>query len=196
MSDTTSSGRRRYESPVRRQGMAATRERIVGAGIELVRGLESLDWSGLTVRAVADRAGVGVRTVYRHFPNERALHSAIMAGLASDAGVDYGEVTLANAAETAARVFRSFETLTTKRTVAQPLDPAFVEADRERRQALLRAVAAERPGLDEEARVRLAAVIDVLWGVPTFERLLDQWGLDPADATDVIAWAIERLADG
>ena len=193
MSDTTSAGRRRYESPVRRQGMAATRERIVTAGIELVRGLGSLDWSALTVRAVADRAGVGVRTVDRHFPNERALHSAIMAGLADDAGVDYGEVTLANAAETAARVFRSFETLTTNRTVALPLDAAFVEADRERREALLRAVATERPGLDEEEQVRLAAVIDVLWGVPTYERLLDQWGLDPAGATEVIAWAIGRL---
>ena len=73
------SSRRRYDTPVRAQKVAATRERIVQAGSELVHGFASWDWQELTFRAVAERAGVGERTVYRHFPTERHLHDAVMA---------------------------------------------------------------------------------------------------------------------
>src|SRR5919108_2161616 len=132
--------RKPYESPVRRQRMEVTRERIVAAGVELVRGFKTWDWSELTFRAVAERAGVGERTVYRHFPTERALHAAIMAGLARDAGVDYESVTLGTVAETAERVFRSFGSMELQRSLEPPPDPAFTEADRQRRDALLRAV--------------------------------------------------------
>ena len=78
--------RKPYDSPVRRQRMEATRERILAAGVELVRGFKTWDWSDLTFRAVAERAGVGERTVYRHFPTERALHAAIMAATVSRVG--------------------------------------------------------------------------------------------------------------
>ena len=46
--------RKPYDSPVRRQRMEVTRERIVAAGVELVRGFKTWDWSELTFRA--DRA--------------------------------------------------------------------------------------------------------------------------------------------
>jgi len=41
---------------------------VIAAGSELVRQLPSWDWREVTFRAVAERAGVGERTVYRHFP--------------------------------------------------------------------------------------------------------------------------------
>ena len=59
------SARRRYDSPVRRQRAAETRERIVAAGAELLHGFPIWNWRALTVRAVAERAGVNERTVYR-----------------------------------------------------------------------------------------------------------------------------------
>lgn len=186
-------GRRRYDSPVRRQGMEATRERIVAAGVALVRGFTTWDWTDLTFRAVAERAGVGERTVYRHFPTERVLHAAIMAGLAKQAGVDYESVTLATVAETAARVFRSFGSMQARQALEPPSHPAFVEADRQRRDALLRAVAIERPAWSDRQRVMLAASLDLLWAVPSYERLVVQWGLKPKEATGVIAWAVETL---
>ena len=187
--------RRSYESPVRRQGMEATRERIVTAGVELVRALQTWDWSGVTFRAVAERAGVGERTVYRHFPTERALRDAIMAGLARAAGVDYESVTLSTVAETAGQVFRSLASVAPTPTHGLALDPALVEADRQRREALLRAVAADRPELAEAQRVRLAAALDVLWGVESYERLVDRWGMEPEEATAVLAWMIEVVID-
>jgi hypothetical protein len=50
-------GRHKHESPVRRRQAAATRESIL-AGAELLHGFPVWTWSGLTVPAVAERAGV------------------------------------------------------------------------------------------------------------------------------------------
>ena len=63
--------------------MAETRDRILDAGSALVHEFESWDWRPLTFRAVAERAGVGERTVYRHFATEQALHAAVMERLAA-----------------------------------------------------------------------------------------------------------------
>ena len=97
---------RRYVSHVRRHQADQTRERIIAAGVALVRGFDSWDWSGLTFRAVAQQAEVGERTVYRHFPNERGLHDAIMERLGEEAGVDYETLTLPGVSEVASRLFR------------------------------------------------------------------------------------------
>src|ERR1700680_3947068 len=87
-------GKRRYDSPVRREQVAETRERILTAAAELVHGYPTWDWKELTFRAVAERAGVGERTVYRHFPSERELHHALLAHLAVQAGVSYDGMEL------------------------------------------------------------------------------------------------------
>ena len=185
--------RRPYDSPVRRQAMEQTRERIVAAGVELVVGFTSWDWTDLTFRAVAERAGVGERTVYRHFPTERALHAAIMRGLAEKAGVDYDQVTLDTVADMAARVFRSMGAFQAAHALDAPTDPAFIEEDQHRRDALVGAVNKERPDWPKRDREWLAAALDVLWGPPSFERLIDQWGYKPKEAMAILEWAIDRL---
>ena len=190
---TVGRARRRYDSPVRRQGMEETRGRIVAAGVELVRELKTWDWTDLTFRAVADHAGVGERTVYRHFPTEKLLHAAVMAGLAREAGVDYEQVTLATVAETAARVFGSMRSMRTRPEPGLIRDDALEEADRQRREALLRAVAAERPDWSERQRTTLAASLDLLWSVPAYDRLVEQWSLDPEEAMAVITSAIATM---
>ena len=173
--------------------MEATRERIVAAGVEMVRGFKTWDWTDLTFRAVAERAGVGERTVYRHFPTERILHSAIMSGLAMEAGVDYDRVTLATVGAIAQRVFRALGSLHLRPALDPPPDSAFAEADQQRRDALLRAVAAEMPQWSERERLMLAASLDLLWSAESYERLVDQWDLDPEVAMAIIAWAIDTL---
>src|SRR5204862_2508851 len=59
--------RRKYDSPVRRRQAAETRERIIAAGVDILHGFPVWNWRALTVGAVAERAGVNERTVYRHF---------------------------------------------------------------------------------------------------------------------------------
>lgn len=50
--------RRKYDSPVRRQRAADTRERIISAGAELLHGFPVWNWRALTVRGVAGKSVV------------------------------------------------------------------------------------------------------------------------------------------
>ena len=70
---------RTYDSPVREQRKTETREKILGALVEVVlnEGIHAF-----SVQHVARRAGVSHRTVYRHFPTREAL----LDGLADQLG--------------------------------------------------------------------------------------------------------------
>jgi AcrR family transcriptional regulator len=180
------SDRRPYNSPLRRQQAAATRERIVAAGSELVHGFERWDWRGLTVRAVARQAEVSERTVYRHFADERELRDAVMARLHEEAGVALEEVTLEEFGALTARVF---EYLSSFAVSPRPLrDPTFAVADERRRDALLDAVQPATADWPPADRAIVAAVLDVLWTVPTYERLRTAWDLDAEQAARAATW--------
>src|SRR3954466_3502023 len=68
-----SSSKRRYELRKRAEDMADTHRRITEAAIELQG---SVGPSRTTLSAVAKRAGVERRTLYRHFPTEGDLFAA------------------------------------------------------------------------------------------------------------------------
>ncbi|MEO3757427.1 TetR/AcrR family transcriptional regulator [Mycobacterium sp. B14F4] len=190
MGDPSRAQRRSYDNSARRRKATQTRERIVGAGSELVHEFDSWDWRALTFRAVAERAGVGERTVYRHFPTERHLHAAVMQQLEAEAGVSYEDVTLDNLGTVTARVFASLQRFSVRETFPTPTDSAFVSSDERRREALLRAVDEAAPGLPEGRRRKVAALLDVLWSPASYERLVGVWGLDGEDATSAIDWAM------
>lgn len=187
--------RRRYDSPVRQRRVAETRAQIVAAGSDLVHEFASWDWRGLTFRAVAERAGVGERTVYRHFPTERHLHEAVMRRLHEEAGVDYDRVQLASLAQLAERIFASLASFSVGRTVEEPRDPTFHAVDEHRRAALLRAVEEAAPGWPEQQRETAAAALDVLWHLPSYERLVSAWRFDGDRAAATIAWLIGLVRD-
>jgi AcrR family transcriptional regulator len=187
------SPRRRYHSPARRQRAAATRERIIDAGARLVRGFTTWDWDELTFKAVAERASVSERTVYRNFPSERHLHDAIMARLEDEAGISYEDVELNNLADVTARVFAALGRFAIKDTVGTPRGPAFAGADTRRHDALNRAVTARAPTLPDAQRRALAGLLDVLWSPPTYERLIGAWNLDNAEAVSAVQWLIAKV---
>ena len=62
----------RYHSPLREEQAAATRSRILDACLALMR-----TGADLTYSAVATRAGVQERTVYRHFPTRGDLEAGL-----------------------------------------------------------------------------------------------------------------------
>ncbi len=158
-----------------------------------MHGFASWDWQGLTFRAVAERAGVGERTVYRHFPSERHLHDAVMQRLEEEAGITYEDVGLDNLAEVTARVFASLRSFAVRSSVGEPDDATFVAVDVRRRAALLRAVSAAAPDWSDRQRTTLAALLDVLWNLPSYERLIGAWGLPAEDATRAITWVMGKL---
>jgi AcrR family transcriptional regulator len=68
--------KRKYELKKRADGMADTHRRITEAAIELHG---TVGPSRTTLSAVAERAGVERRTLYRHFPTEADLFAACSA---------------------------------------------------------------------------------------------------------------------
>lgn len=67
-------GRRAYKSPLREEQSKQTRERIVDG---LIEQLDDTGRSDFAMNEVAERAGVSVRTIYRHFPTREDLLDAV-----------------------------------------------------------------------------------------------------------------------
>ena len=193
MGESSIANRRTYDNSARQEKAAQTRERIVAAGSELVHAFDTWNWRDLTFKAVAERAGVGERTVYRHFPTERHLHDAVMLRLESEAGVSYEDVDLTNIGEVSARVFASLQRFSVRKSVETPQDPTFVGVDVRRRDALMRAVSASAPGWSDAQQRVAAGLLDVLWNVPSYERLVGVWGIDGHEATDAIGWLMAKV---
>jgi AcrR family transcriptional regulator len=185
--------RRPYDSPLRRQQAARTRERIIDAGSDLVHGLSSWDWRDLTVRAAAERAGVSERTVYRHFSSERELQDAVMRRLHSEAGVTLEGLGLDQLGDVATRVLTYLSSFAI--APRSPKNPTFVTADQHRREAMLAAVELSTRDWAEAERNIVAAILDVFWTVPFHERLVNVWHLDADQAGRAITWALRVLVD-
>jgi AcrR family transcriptional regulator len=180
--------RRRYDSPVRRQRVAETRERIVTAGTELLHGFPIWNWRALTPRAVAEHAGVTERTVYRYFSSERELRDAVMARMERAAGIELEGLTLDQVQEVATRIFEYVSKFPIEPQT--PRDPTVAAANARQRMALLEAVRPATKGWRPRDRMIAAAMLDVLWAPVAFERLVTDWELDPKEATAAITWTI------
>jgi AcrR family transcriptional regulator len=185
--------RRRYDSTLRQQRASETRDRIVTAGSELLSEAPIRDWGGLTMRAVAERAGVNERTVYRHFVNERGLRDAVMQRLEHAAGIDLGTLQLEGIADVARRIFATVAAHPLERHA--PLDPTLTAAGRRQREALLRALQPHTDVWTDADRAVAAGMLDALWGVAVYERLAVDWELDRDDAIAGITWVIGLIED-
>jgi AcrR family transcriptional regulator len=179
---------RPYNSPVRQAQAAQTRDRIVGAGAELAHSLQSWDWRELTVRSVAERAGVNERTVYRHFATEKDLRDAILGRLLEEAGVAVDALALDDFAQTTARVISYLSTFATQPRVVS--DPTFAAIDEQRRAALVRALEPRTPSWSERERTRAAALLDVFWSIPTLDRMGTAWEMSEDEIAGAIGWVI------
>jgi AcrR family transcriptional regulator len=188
---TPERARRQYDSTLRRQRAAETRDRIIAAGSELLHGSSVRDWHALTIRAVAEKAGVNERTVYRHFVNEQGLRDAVMHEFEEEAGIDLRGMRLEDVADVTARIFAHVSSYPPD--ARQPLDPTLLDAKQRQHEALLAAVAARAQPWSDEDRTVAAAVLDVLWSVASYERMVVDWQMDPVEATRGISWVIALI---
>ncbi len=172
---------------------AETRERIITAGAELLHESSIRNWQALTIRAVAERAGVNERTVYRYFGNERGLRDAVIHRHEEEAGIDLAGMQLDDIADIAARIFEHVSSFPLE--PRPPLDPTLAEANQRQRDALLGAVAARTGRWSPEDREVVAAMFDVLWSVASYERLVADWRIDSERAIRGITWVIELVEE-
>lgn len=193
MNPTPGEQTRRYDSPLRREQMAGTRERIVEAGAVLVHHQSSWDWRELTVRAVAREAGVHERTVHRHFATEREMRAAVLQRLLEESGV---RVEVMKLADLPAHVDQLFDYLGSfPNTTERQLDPVLDDLDGRRKAAICSTVAAEGAALSKEDQRLAAAMLDVLWGLPSYQRLIGGWGFESAAAARGVSWVIGLMTE-
>jgi AcrR family transcriptional regulator len=180
--------RRQYESPLRRQRAVETRERIIAAGCRLLQSSSVRDWRALTMRGAADEAGVNERTVYRYFGDERGLRDAVMHRLEQEAGVELDGMRLEDLGQVAARILSHASSYPLR---PKPrLDPTLTDAHLRQRTALLGALAGPAEGWPDEDRIAVAALLDVLWSVASYERLVSDWDLERDQAIRTLTWAL------
>jgi AcrR family transcriptional regulator len=184
---------RQYDSPLRRQRAVETRERIVVAGCRLLHHSSIRNWRALTIRGVAEQAGVNERTVYRYFGNERSLRDAVMHRLEQEAGIDLEGMRLADIADIAARIFAHVSSYPLKSK--PPLDPTLTDANLRQRMALFGALDDWTAEWSDSDRDSAAALFDVLWNVATYERLVSEWQMDRDQAIRTVTWAIGLVQD-
>jgi AcrR family transcriptional regulator len=177
-----------YGGTLRREQAAGTRERILDAGSELLHRTSVRDWKKLTVRAVADRAGVHERTVYRYFGSERGLRDAVLLRNREEAGIELDGMRLEDVAATTARILDHIAQY--PRSPVPALDPTLQAAKDRQHQTLLDAVAAEAGPAPDAQRVAVAAVLDALWSVASYERLVDGWSIDHRQTVSALTWVI------
>jgi len=189
---------RRYDNTLRLERAAQTRDRIVTAGAALLRRSSIRDWRAVTIRAVAESAGVNERTVFRHFANERALRDAVMRRLEQEVGIELTQLRLDDLAAATARIFRHVASYPLDRR--QDLDRTLADASRRQHEALLGAVEEHTEQWPAADRTLAAAMFDVLWAVGSYERLAVDWQLDREEAIRAISWVIgllqEAVAEG
>jgi hypothetical protein len=116
-----------------------------------------------------------------------------MQRLESEAGISYEDVDLTNLAEVTAAVFASLQRFSVRQSLETPTDPTFVGVDHRRRDALLRAAETSTPGWTDNQRRVVAGLLDVLWNLPSYERLVGVWGVDGEDATAAIGWLMAKV---
>lgn len=69
----------------------------------------------------------------------------------------------------------------------------FAGVDERRKDALLRAVSAATPQWSEGQRRAGAGLLDVLWNLPSYERLVGSWNVPETDATATITWLMAKV---
>jgi len=182
--------RRRYDSPVRRQQSAETLERILAAGAELLRGLAAWDLKSLNARAVSEHTGIGLRTVHRYFPTDRRLRDAVLQRTVEESGISLAQLKVDEFADVTAQMFRILSSFSAAPIVAPVDDPTLAVMDQDRCDAVLNAVIQATPNWTERERKSAAAALDILWSVPTYDRLIGAWKLDADQTIETVSWLI------
>jgi AcrR family transcriptional regulator len=177
--------------------VAATRRGIARAVADIV---VSEGAAALSFPAVAQRADVSLRTVYRHFPNKDALVTAALeAGSERTlAAFPSGDRSISRLRELITELWAELEE-NRDLVLVQLTTPAGRalrgERLRTRRAELRASLPDEVPALDDGAYDRLAALCTVLFSSHLLFDLTDELGVDRDTAAGLAAYALEATCE-
>lgn len=184
---------RSYESPLREEQSDATRRKILDA---LVRTMAD-GVAGLSVPAVARRAGVSVPTVYRHFKTKAELVAALAPYLASKTRLmDIPDVSDQDFGAMVRELYRRNEALDaeTRAAMASELGQQVRRRTMSDRLAIIRrAVATRLPRLSGDELERFTRIVMILNASTTMRAYKDYLGMSASQAAEDVAWALNSL---
>lgn len=175
----------------KRHGNDAVRDRIADALIALM-----VEGSEINHDRVAERAGLGRRTVYRYYPDRASLMESVWGRVVALAGPG---VTFPTREEELLSmlpmVYEGFDRIAPIATVmrATPQGRVARMAQRQRRQESYGAAAADLTrDLPPEDRLLATAMLQVLHTTPWLE-MRDHWGLSGTQIAKACGWAMRTL---
>ena len=188
---------RTYISPVRDQRAEATRSAIVRAAASVL----SEQPPDLRMPAVAEAAGVGVATVYRHFGSKDELLDAVydhwMQGarriLESAPADREGRLELLSALW---REQAADEALERAMSIYSPAGRKTRRRRLARRRQLATDFVADVDTGDEQSRRYLEAIALLLISTTAHRHLRDHWDMTTEDAASAAAWGVRTLIAG
>lgn len=168
-----------------------TRDVIVDAAIEQLVEQGAFDFS---YYALARRAGMSVRTIYRHFPTRDDLFDALSRRLDKVVGLDYSRDRAGILWITRA-VFGVYDQHAQAFIAQLAAGQGRVRLrGRSKRVALMRDILAkDLPSIPTERLNAVAGLFICLFSPSIWQRLRDDAGLDGKAGGDVVAWAIDVM---
>jgi AcrR family transcriptional regulator len=170
-----------------------TRELIIDAVIDQLGDTGVLEFSYFEV---ARRAGISVRTLYRHFPERDDLFAAVIQRINARVGFHEYPSTGRGMIDLARTLFPAFDenvALILAQQQTRLGTEVRSQGRRDRAKAARRAVDDTAPGLSPERREDIAAVCHCLLSSDAWRRMREDFGLDGKRSGEAIAWALETL---
>ncbi len=185
------------QRPLRAEQLAVTRRLLLEA---LLAEIAEKDVEDLQIADVAARAGIAVRTVYRHFPTKEALLDAFWEWWIGERfGVpDDQAVRLDTFPEYLRKIYAAFDRTETvmRAFIYSRAGRELRDRTRHRRTKMIDDTLAEAvAALPTEDRVRVLAVFQTLFSVTTWDTLRHFRGLSGEQAGDAVAWAARVLLE-
>ena len=186
---------RAYRSPLREAQAADTRERILLAAMQY---LESGDIEGLTLRQVAELAGVSAPTVYAHFPTMDDLIRAVFFWLRPRVGMDMPLPPLDQLDSLPGTLFALYaqhSNLIRNLQHKAAWDRQRVADSTARHGAWIAAIGKELPALDAQQLRRGAMAVSAFWTPTVWRWLIEICGFTPQEAQQIASWAVRALVE-
>ena len=145
--------------------------------------------------AIAAAAGVGPRTVYRHFPSRVELYAGLWQRLRVATNARFPQ-ELDEILPLLASAFRRFENhaeLVRATMASEAGNHVGIHAAIEARASLQNSLAAQLETMPEAEKRRLVAVCIAIFSAPFWQLLRDRGELSQVDATEAAVWAMKTL---
>jgi AcrR family transcriptional regulator len=160
--------------------------------------LEARNIRELTLRRVADLAGVSAPTVYAHFPTLDDLVVAFYSWIWPRLGMDVAMPALTRLETLPDLLFEIYDrnACLFRNLLSRPSWERIREAGwSARHEAWVEAIGKDLPWQEAGQIRRAAMAVSTLWAPTTWDWLIGSCGFSPEEARQAAAWAIRALVD-